>query len=299
VVIAGATAVGKTDAGMVLAKHYRTVILSADSRQFYKELNIGTAKPDVEKLEAVHHYFINNKNITELYGAGHYEKDVMALLPDLFKKHDLVLMVGGSGLYIDAVLNGIDTFSEIPVVIREELNAEFNRKGINWLKNEVKKADAEFFAVTDTNNPQRLLRALEVTRYTGKPFSQYLKGKKAVRDFKTIKILINTSREKLYEKINLRVDAMLREGLVDEALKLLPYKNHNALKTVGYKELYEYLEGKHDMASAVSLIKQHTRNYAKRQLTWFRNKDQFKEFGPQDTEGIIEYIDEQMKADHS
>jgi tRNA dimethylallyltransferase len=195
------------------------------------------------------------------------------------------------------VLNGIDTFSDIPAEIRGKLNSEFNRKGLQWLKDEVKKADEAFFAVTDTNNPQRLLRALEVSKHTGRPFSQYLKGKKTVRDFKTVKILLNTSRENLYDQINRRVDIMLSEGLVDEVTQLLPYKDHNALKTVGYKELYEYLEGKHDLSTAVSLIKQHTRNYAKRQLTWFRNKDNFREFGPEEINAIIKYIDEEMEGD--
>lgn len=291
VVIAGATAVGKTALAIDLAKHYNTVILSADSRQFYKELSIGTAKPSEEQLREVQHFFINYKNISELYGAGHFEKDVVVLLDELFKTHHLVFMVGGSGLYIDAVLNGVDDFVEVPIEVRENLNKQFEEKGLTWLQNEVKKADEVYFNSVDINNPQRLIRALEVSLHTGLPYSSYLKKNKIERNFTPIKILINTKREKLYAQINRRVDEMMKNGLLKEAEQFKAYKNFNALKTVGYKELYDYFDGKYNLETAVEKIKQHTRNYAKRQITWFKNKDTFTEFEPSEKEKIIHYID--------
>ncbi|HOZ88593.1 MAG TPA: tRNA (adenosine(37)-N6)-dimethylallyltransferase MiaA [Bacteroidia bacterium] len=290
--MAGPTAVGKTGLAIELAGHYKTLIISADSRQIYKELNIGTAKPSPEQLQQVPHLFVGTKNVTELYGAGHFEKDVMETLNENFKHHNIIFLVGGSGLYIDAVLNGVDDFVEVPENIRQQLNLEFKEKGVSWLQGEIKKHDPVYFDLVDAQNPQRMIRALEVFRYTGLPFSSFLSKKKISRDFVPIKIMINTGREKLYNQINNRVDEMIRLGLTDEVKSLLPYKNFNALKTVGYKEIYDYLEGKTTFETAVDKIKQHTRNYAKRQITWFKNKDQFKEFEPGDADQIIRYIDE-------
>jgi tRNA dimethylallyltransferase len=275
-----------------LARHYNTLIISADSRQFYKELSIGTAKPTPEQLQQVPHLFVGTKSVTELYGAGHFEKEVVATLTENFKLHNVIFMVGGSGLYIDAVLNGVDDFLELPEKIRQQLNSEFEEKGVSWLQDEIKKHDPVYFDSVDAQNPQRMIRALEVFRHTGLPFSSFLSKKKIKRDFVPIKIMINTSREKLYDQINKRVDEMIRLGLTEEVKSLLPYKNFNALKTVGYRELYDYLAGKITFESAVDKIKQHTRNYAKRQFTWFKNKDQFKEFEPGDADQIIRYIDE-------
>lgn len=289
--IAGPTAVGKTALAIELAKHYQTVILSADSRQFYKELNIGTAKPSEEQLKQVPHYFINSKNVNELYGAGHYEKDVLKTLEELFKTHTIVFMVGGSGLYIDAVLNGVDDFVEVPVDVRNKLNEKFSEKGLEWLQEEIKKKDPDYFNSVDIHNPQRLIRALEVIEHTGLPYSGFIKKEKNERHFTAIKILINTERERLYERINERVDVMMKEGLLEEVTHLVAHKNFNALKTVGYRELYEYLEGKSTLENAVEKIKQHTRNYAKRQITWFKNKDNFEEFEPADFAKITGYID--------
>jgi tRNA dimethylallyltransferase len=290
-VIAGPTAVGKTPLAIELAKHYQTVILSADSRQFYKELNIGTAKPSEEQLKQVPHYFINSKNINELYGAGHYEKDVLKKLEELFKTHAIVFIVGGSGLYIDAVLNGVDDFVEIPAHVRNRLNEKFHENGLEWLQEEIKKKDPDYFNSVDINNPQRLIRALEVIEHTGLPYSGFIKKAKNERPFTAIKILINTEREKLYARINDRVDTMMKEGLLEEVTELVSHKNFNALKTVGYSELYEYLEGRSSLENAVEKIKQHTRNYAKRQITWFKNKDYFEEFEPGDVAKITGYID--------
>ncbi len=291
VVIAGPTAVGKTSLGIELARHYQSVILSADSRQFYEELNIGTAKPSQQQLNEVKHFFINTKKITDLYGAGHFEKDAIPLLSELFEKHEIIFMVGGSGLYIDAVLNGVDDFKAAPQEIREELNKEYALNGLEWLQSEVKRNDNAYYLTVDKNNVQRLIRALEVYRHTGLPYSSYLNKSKSERDFIPIKILINCEREKLYSNINKRVDDMIRNGLLEEAKSLIDFKHCNALKTVGYKELYEHLEGKYDLTTAIDKIKQHTRNYAKRQITWFKNRDSFKEFGPEYLEKIKTYID--------
>ncbi len=281
---------GKTALSIELAKHYNSVILSADSRQFYKEMSIGTAKPSEEQLAAVKHYFINTKNITELYGAGHFEKDAIATLNELFKTKDIVFLVGGSGLYIDAVLNGVDDFIEVPIEIREELNKKFEANGLEWLQNEVKKLDETYFNSVDTHNPQRLIRALEVCQHTGKPYSSFLNQPKTERNFTAIKILINTDRETLYSQINNRVDDMMASGLLEEVKQLADQKHLNALKTVGYKELYAYLDASYNLNTAVDKIKQHTRNYAKRQLTWFKNQDNFEEFKTGDIDKIIDRI---------
>lgn len=282
---------GKTALSIALAKHYGSVILSADSRQFYKEMTIGTAKPSEEQLAAVKHYFINTKNITELYGSGHFEKDAIATLNELFKTQDIIFLVGGSGLYIDAVLNGVDDFIEVPIETREELNKKYEANGLEWLQNEVKKLDETYFNSVDTQNPQRLIRALEVCQHTGKPYSSFLNRPKEERNFIPIKILINTDRETLYSQINARVDDMMASGLLEEVKQLADQKHLNALKTVGYKELYAYLDASYNLNTAVDKIKQHTRNYAKRQLTWFKNQDNFEEFKPTDLEKIKAYID--------
>jgi tRNA dimethylallyltransferase len=291
VVIAGPTAVGKTKLAIDLAKHYNSVILSADSRQFYKELSIGTAKPTDKELSEVKHYFINNKNITELFGAGHYEKEAIPLLDQLFKEHQLVFVVGGSGLYIDALLYGVDEFEDVPIEVREKLNAEFDEQGLEPLQNELKEKDPAYAKTVDLNNSQRVIRALEVCRHSGKPYSSFLKKHQTQRNFTPIKLFINTDREKLYERINKRVDDMMAQGLLNEVKGLVPYKHVNALKTVGYKELFDHLEGRCSLEEAVTKIKQHTRNYAKRQITWFKNQDEMENFEPTDTEKIKAFLD--------
>lgn len=290
-VIAGPTAVGKTQLAITLAKHYNTVILSCDSRQFYREMNIGTAKPNAGQLESVKHHFINTKSVGELYGAGHFEKDAINLLNQLFTEHQLVILTGGSGLYINAVLNGVDDFEEVPLTVREQLNNEFKLKGLNWLQNELKTLDPVYFEQADLNNSQRLIRALELCRHTGQPYSSYLAKSKKERNFTAINLLINLNREELYARINQRVDEMMQQGLLNEVKQLLPYREFNALKTVGYKELFEYLDGTITLEQAIDKIKQHTRNYAKRQLTWFNNKGDFEVFGPDENEKITAYID--------
>ncbi len=258
-------------------------------------MSIGTAKPDATQLNTVVHHMINNKDITELYGAGHYEKDVIQLLDQLFQSHDVVFLTGGSGLYIDAVLRGVDDFAEVPIDIRNELNQAYAVNGLSWLKEEILKHDPEFALTADLSNPQRLIRALEVCLFTGKPFSSFLNKNTRQRNFIPIKILVNTERGVLYQRINDRVDNMMAAGLLEEIKQLLPYKHQNALKTVGYRELFDYLDDKSGLEEAIEKIKQHTRNYAKRQITWFRNRDDFKEFDPAQKEKLILYIEEKMK----
>ncbi len=265
--------------------------MSADARQFYRELNIGTAKPSEEQLNHVQHYFIGTKSITDLYGAGHYEKDAIELLNNLFINYDLVFLVGGSGLYIDAILNGIDDFIEVPIEFREKLNKKFEENGLAFIQQKLKTLDEDYYNFVDIHNSQRIIRAIEVCQFTGKTYSSFLNKQKVQRNFIPIKILITTNREKLYSKINLRVDEMMTEGLLEEVKQLQKYKHLNALKTVGYKELFDFIDERTTLKFAVEKIKQHTRNYAKRQLTWFKNKDTFEEFEPTDVEKIKGYID--------
>lgn len=290
VVIAGPTAIGKTAVSIKLAKLFNTAILNADSRQFYKELTIGTAKPTTGELKEVEHYFINTKSITELYGAGHFAGDARNLITKLFETHDVLILVGGSGLYINALLNGVDEFEEVPISIRENLNAIYEKQGLQVIAEMLLEKDPVYAKSIDINNPQRVIRALEIITYTGKPFSSYLNNKVQTNSFASINLLLNMERDALYKRINQRVDDMMQKGLLDEVKNLVEYKNYNALKTVGYKELFAYLDGECTLEEAVDKIKQHTRNYAKRQLTWFNNKGDFKTFHPDDLDGIIQYI---------
>lgn len=290
--IAGPTGVGKTALAIKLAKYFKSEILSADSRQFYRETSIGTAKPNAEELAAVPHHFINTLSIEQNYSIGDFEKDATKLLDKLFDTHQVVFLVGGSGLYINAVLYGVDEFIEVSEATRTLVKIQYAEKGISWLQEQVKQHDPDYFEEVDINNPQRLMRALEVCIGSGKPYSSFLSKNKKPRSFESIKLLINNApREQLYEKINLRVDKMIADGLENEVKSLIPYKHLNALNTVGYKELFTYFEGEITRNQAIDLIKQKTRNYAKRQLTWFNNQDTYEEFGPDDFEKIKAYIE--------
>jgi tRNA dimethylallyltransferase len=273
IVIAGPTASGKTAAAIELAKRYKTVIVSADSRQFYREMSIGTAKPNDDELAAVKHYFINSLSITETFTAGDYEKQSLDLLNNLFQIHDAVILVGGSGLFVKAVCEGFDEFPNPAPGLREKLNRELDEKGIGFLQEKLKIADLEYYGQVDLNNPQRVIRALEVFETTGKPFSSYRKSSINKRPFRVIKLGLNLSREALYQRINSRVDDMVKQGLVEEVNSLLPYRHLNALNTVGYSELFDYFDGKTDLDTAIALIKQNTRRFAKRQITWFGKDD--------------------------
>ncbi|WP_428329114.1 tRNA (adenosine(37)-N6)-dimethylallyltransferase MiaA [Mucilaginibacter sp.] len=269
IVIAGPTAAGKTAAAIELARQYQTVIVSADSRQFYREMAIGTAKPNDEELAAVPHYFINSLSITETYTAGDYEKECLLLLDDLFKKHDKVILVGGSGLFIKAVCEGFDTFPDPEPGIREKLNKELEENGLTRLQEKLKIADPTYYNQADINNPQRVIRALEIFESSGKPYSSFRKADLNERPFHIIKLGLNMQRELLYQRINQRVDIMVDQGLVEEVRSLLPHRHLNALHTVGYTEIFDYFDGKTGLATAIELIKQNTRRFAKRQITWF------------------------------
>ncbi|MCK6650234.1 MAG: tRNA (adenosine(37)-N6)-dimethylallyltransferase MiaA [Bacteroidia bacterium] len=294
-VIAGPTAIGKTALSIQLAKHFNTSILSADSRQFFKEMSIGTAKPTQEEMQGITHYFIDSHSISEDFNVGKYETDAIQLLEKLFKEKDLVLLVGGSGLYVDAICNGLDELPEANENIRKQLEETYQTQGITALQEQLKELDPDYYAQVDLNNPQRLLRALEVCLSTGKPYSKQRTGVKKERNFKCIKIGLNTDREELYERINQRVDIMMQQGLLEEVKKLIHFKNKNALQTVGYKELFDHLEGEISLNEAIELIKQHTRNFAKRQLTWFRRDEQIRWFEPKQLDDIISYVETKIK----
>ncbi|MDF2452794.1 MAG: tRNA delta(2)-isopentenylpyrophosphate transferase [Bacteroidota bacterium] len=291
IVIAGPTAVGKTALSIELGKYYQCPIISADSRQFYKELSIGTAKPKPEEMKNVPHYFIDNISIHDSYNVGQYERDAIECIDTLFKEHETLILVGGSGLYINAVLNGVDEFEEIPSAIREKIIKDYEEKGLVFLQEELKQKDEIYYNQVDLNNPQRIMRALEVCIHTQKPYSGFRKKEKKERSFEAFKILINTDRESLYARINQRVDLMMDEGLLEEAKSLYPNRQLNALNTVGYKELFDYMDGNISFEEAVNLIKQNTRRYAKRQLTWFNHQGEFESFEPTDVEKLKAYLD--------
>ncbi|HEY2583639.1 MAG TPA: tRNA (adenosine(37)-N6)-dimethylallyltransferase MiaA, partial [Mucilaginibacter sp.] len=276
IVISGPTAVGKTAAAIQLANYYKTVIVSADSRQFYREISIGTAKPTEEELAAVKHYFIDSHSITEPFTAGDYEKQCLELLHDLFKIYDKVILVGGSGLFIRAVCEGFDEFPDSKPGVRDKLNKEFEEHGISLLQEKLKTVDLQYYQQVDLNNPQRVIRALEVFESMGIPYSSYRKAASNNRPFRTLKIGLNLPRDVLYQRINHRVDLMIQDGLLDEVKALIPYRHLNSLNTVGYSELFDYFEGKADLDTAINLIKQNTRRFAKRQLTWFRKDKEIK-----------------------
>ncbi|MHB8208468.1 tRNA (adenosine(37)-N6)-dimethylallyltransferase MiaA [Mucilaginibacter sp.] len=270
IVIAGPTAVGKTAIAIQVAKHYNTVVVSADSRQFYREMSIGTAKPDVDELAAVKHYFINSHSIQENFSVGDFEKQALALLDELFATHNVVVMAGGSGLYIKAVCEGFDNLPVADPGIRDRLNQNFAKLGIGHLQERLKEIDPDYYEQVDIQNPQRLIRALEVFETTGKPISYYRKSTVNKRPFNIVKIGLNLPRDILYRHINYRVDKMVDLGLIDEVKSLMPHRGLNALNTVGYSELFDHFDGNTDLKFALDLIKQNTRHFAKRQLTWFR-----------------------------
>jgi tRNA dimethylallyltransferase len=291
IVIAGPTAIGKTALAIRLAQHYNTVIISADSRQFYREMSIGTAKPDAGELAAAQHYFINSHSITDNFSVGDFEKQALALLDELFKTHNKVILVGGSGLYIKAICEGFDDLPVADDATRAKLNQEFAQYGIEHLQNKLKKADPDYYNEVDLSNPQRVIRALEVFESTGRPISSYRIAAQNKRPFNILKFGLNLPREVLYQRINQRVDIMVQQGLVNEVRSLLPYRHLNALNTVGYSEIFDYLDGKTTLEQAIELTKQHTRNFAKRQLTWFNKDKKIQWFEPADEKKIIAAIE--------
>lgn len=295
--IVGPTAIGKTSLAIKLAQHFNTEIISADSRQFFRELSIGTAKPTSEELTQAKHHFVNNLSIAEDYNASDFEDEAIDLLSHLFKKHHKVILCGGSGMYVDAVTKGFD--SQMPSsdeTIRKQLNELFEQEGITALQNKLLELDPVFYHKVDLQNSKRLLRAIEVCLISGKPYSSIRKGEGKKRPFQIIKIGLEMDRSLLYERINQRVDQMIKAGLLNEVKSVLKYKDQNALKTVGYRELFNYLEGRLTFEEAVEKIKVNSRRYAKRQLTWFKKDAEINWFNPTELTAIVNFIEEKSNA---
>ena len=295
IVVVGPTAVGKTALAIQLANHFKTSIISADSRQFYQEMSIGTAKPNAEELAQANHYFINSRSIAEDYTAGDFEREALVRLAVLFKSTDVVIAVGGSGLFVRALTEGLDDLPEAGEEIRDKLNEWFRKEGLEPLKQRLQEIDPTYYEKADIDNPQRVIRAIEVFEASGKPISYFMNKQKAERPFQVITIGLNTDREWLYNRINRRVDLMMEAGLLEEVKSLLPFRNKPALLTVGYAEIFEYLDGKISLEDAVSQIKQNSRRYAKRQITWFKKYGNTVWFEPQDKDEIFAYLDQTLK----
>ncbi len=289
-VIVGPTAIGKTDISIKIAKQLNTEIISCDSRQFYKELLIGSAPPSKKQLSTIKHHFIHNKSINEDYSAGIFENDAINTIQDIHKKNKSVIAVGGSGLYIDALCNGFNKIPIIPDNIRQKTIIKFEQNGLLWLQEEVKKIDPFFFNNCDKKNPRRLLRALETYYATGEKLSSLRTKTLKKRPFKIIKIGLEIKRDILYQKINLRVDQMIKNGLLDEVKSLIPFKNNNALNTVGYKEIFDFYNKKHTLEESIENIKKNTRRLAKRQITWFKKDQTIKWFHPNQINEINDFI---------
>jgi tRNA dimethylallyltransferase len=290
IVIGGATASGKTRLAIDVAQAFKTEILSADSRQFYREMSIGTAKPTAEELAAAKHHFVGNLSIHDYYSVGDFERDAVAVLDNILEKNNVAVMVGGTGLFIRAVCEGLDEFPETPLSIRQYFEDMYEREGIEPLQQLLQTVDPEYFALVDQQNPMRLTRALAVWKSSGQPFSSFRTQSKKTRNFQPIYIVTDLERSILYDRINKRVDAMMAEGLEEEARSLYPFKQLNALQTVGYQELFDYFDGILSREEAIDKIKQHSRNYAKRQTTWFRKETHWARFNPLDTEGVVAWV---------
>ncbi|MAM20136.1 MAG: tRNA (adenosine(37)-N6)-dimethylallyltransferase MiaA [Christiangramia sp.] len=297
ITISGPTAIGKTALSIELARHFQTEILSADSRQFFQELKIGTAVPEPEELDAAPHHFIQHISITENYSVGDFERDAIRKLEEIYQKQDMAIMVGGSGLYLKAITQGLDDFPEVDPAIRLKLKQQLEEEGIDRLQKELFVLDPDYYRTADVQNPHRLIRALEICIGTGKTFSSFLNKTKKLRDFTVIPVGLTAEREVIYERINRRVDLMMEKGLLEEARKVYPQRELNALNTVGYKELFEYFGGKWDLETAVSEIKKNTRRFAKRQLTWFRKDERINWFDYQeDPKKIIDFIESRISS---
>ncbi len=290
IIITGPTAAGKTRLAIELAQHYKTQIVSADSRQCYTELNIGVAKPSLEQLNDVKHYFINSHSIKEEVNAAVFETYALQTMDEIFSTHNTAIMVGGTGLYIKAFCNGLDDIPAIPTSIRESVNEAYAEKGLPWLQMQVAKNDPLFYNDGEIHNPQRMIRALEVILATGKSIRSFQQQQKIIRPFSIVKIGIDLPRPALYNNINQRVDQMMAEGLLEEVQSLLPYRNLNALQTVGYNELFEAMDKGSSVEYAVEQIKKNTRHYAKRQLTWFRKDKEINWFTYLELNQIIAFI---------
>jgi len=286
-VIGGATATGKTALSIRLARHFGTEVLSADSRQFYREMSIGTAKPSGAELAAVRHHFIDSLSVAEDFSVGDFEREALLVLEKIFLEKDVAVLVGGSGLYLRAVCEGLDAFPDVSLETKKLVEAGEKSGGIAWLQAELARRDPDYFQVVDKQNPARLRRALEVCLETGMPYSSFRQNEKKPRPFTPIYILLELPRPELYARIEARVDAMIADGLETEARALLPYRGRPALRTVGYEEWFDFFDGKISRDEAIDKIKQHSRNYAKRQATWFRKHGDWKVFQPGDWEGVL------------
>ncbi len=293
-VIGGATATGKTALAIRLARLYGTEILSADSRQFYREMSIGTAKPGAAELSEVRHHFIDSLRVTDDFSVGDFEREALSVLDAIFEKKDVAVLAGGSGLYIRAVCEGLDTFPEVSDETKTLVAAGERQEGKAWLQEQLALRDPLYFNTVDRQNPARLRRALEVCMETGRPYSDFLNKNKKARAFTPVFILLDMPRPELYARIEQRVDAMIAAGLESEAQGLLPYRDRPALRTVGYEEWFDFFDGKISRTEALEKIKQHTRNYAKRQATWFRKHGDWKVFHPDDWPGISGYVQEKL-----
>ncbi len=290
IVILGPTGTGKTDLSIELAQMLNTVIISSDSRQIYKELKIGTAAPTKDDLAKVKHYMIADKSIHDYYSAGIYELEVLKILDNIFKTKNTAILAGGSGMYIDAVCKGIDIQPDIEPEIRRQVIKQYEEEGIESIRFDLQKFDPEHYKFVDLNNPQRIMKAIEICIQTGKTYTSFLKNQKKERNFNIIRIGLQRNREELYDRINKRVDIMIEQGLIDEARQFVKFKNLNALNTVGYKELFAYFEQEYDLKEAIRLIKRNSRRYAKRQITWFKRDQEINWFHPDETEKIKAFI---------
>jgi tRNA dimethylallyltransferase len=293
-IISGPTSVGKTDLCIKLAKKFNTFILSSDSRQFYKEMNIGTAKPTAKELEEVQHFFINTLSIHDNYDVRRFETDALSVIEQHSACHNPIILTGGSGLYIDAVTEGLDEIPQVDKGIRIALNEVYELEGIRPLQDKLKYLDPVYYSQVDLQNPQRLIRALEVCIGTGSPFSSFRIKRKADRPFDVVKIGLERDREELYNRIDLRMDQMIAEGLFEEAAQLFPYRHLNALQTVGYKEIFDYIQGSYDREEAIRLLKRNSRRYAKRQMTWLKKDESYTWFHPSELARISQFILDQM-----
>ncbi len=290
IVITGPTAVGKTALCLDIAQHYGIPIINADSRQIYKELQIGTASPTAEQLSQVKHYFVGTLSLNDYYSASLFEQQVLEILDSEFREHDYALMTGGSMMYIDAVCNGIDDIPTVDDETREKLKSRLANEGLEPLVEELRKLDPEYYEIVDKQNPRRVVHGLEICLMTGKTYTSFRKREKKQRPFRIIKIGLNRDREELYNRINQRVDQMMNDGLLKEAQQLYPMRQMNALNTVGYKEMFTYLDGIWSLEEATERIKGNTRRYARKQLTWYKKDEQIRWFHPDDKDNIISYI---------
>lgn len=296
IVVAGPTAVGKTDVAIKLARHFHTEVISADARQLYKELGVGVAKPTAEQLASVKHHFISSHSIHQDYNAADYGEEALAVIKNLFERYDNVILCGGSGLYIKAVLEGFDDAPEIDKSIRAKIIEDLKQKGLSWLQEEVKQRDPEYFDIVDQKNPHRLMRALEISVGTGKKMSDWRKQSKRDLDFRVVKIGVTLPIEQLYDRINKRMDQMIDEGLFEEAKELYPHRDLQALQTVGYREIFAFMDHAYDRAEAVRLLKRNTRHYAKRQMTWFRKDTEIVWVQPDEWNEIVNVASDSTKA---